>query len=423
MKTYYKITEKKRIAILFAMCWIVYFSTYLGRLNYSASLAEIVRAEGFLKSEAGLIGTGFFLCYGAGQLISGFLGDRLSPKWMIFGGMTASACANAAMAFLHHPESMAIIWGINGIVQAFIWSPMMRLMFDYLKTETRMKACLYLNSTVPIGTVTAYGMTALLLSLGNWRRIFFLPAVLLLAVAVLWLIVIGRVERYALLHGEKEEIDVESVTNRKSSSGKEMDTSWKGLLFHTGLLLLMGALVIQGTLKDGVTTWIPTYISETYGLGSITAILSTMLIPLFNLVGVYLASVVNTRIGKGEIRTAGIFYLVCTLALLVLWGSTGKSFVLSLIMLAVSTTAMMAVNTMLIAVYPSRFGTIGKASSVSGVLNSSVYIGGAISTYGIGALSVSIGWSKTIFLWAAGAMLAAALCFILLKKNKERRTI
>lgn len=43
---------------------------------------------------------------------------------------------------------MAAVWCVNGLVQAFIWSPMIRLMYEYYETETRMKACVSLNSSV-----------------------------------------------------------------------------------------------------------------------------------------------------------------------------------------------------------------------------------------------------------------------------------
>lgn len=52
--------RKKMQSMLFWLCWAAYFSTYLGRLNYSASLTEIIRVEGYDKGAAGFIGTAFF---------------------------------------------------------------------------------------------------------------------------------------------------------------------------------------------------------------------------------------------------------------------------------------------------------------------------------------------------------------------------
>lgn len=420
-----KIVEKKWVALLFGLCFLVYFTTYLGRLNYSASLAEMIRVEGFGKGQAGMIGTLFFASYGAGQLISGFLGDRLSGRWMVFGGMAVSAILNALMGILREPGAMAGVWCINGLAQAFIWSPMVKMLYDYLRTETRIRSCLYLNCSVPLGTMAAYGLTAFLINGFGWRSAFLVPSVVLAAVAVVWFVGIGQVEWHAERLGRPQDGDVYVSSERFSSKAlgqevKEENTgSWKALLTASGLCWLTLALCMQGALKDGVTTWIPTYLEEIHSMGSMAAILSTMLIPMFNLLGVTLASFVDRKAGSNEVRTAGIFFGVCafSLGVLRLWG--GKSVILALVMLAVSTTSMMAVNTMLIAVLPSRFGKLGKASSVSGVLNSCVYVGGAVSTYGIGALSASWGWDSTILLWVGGAVLSLVVCVFVYRKWRD----
>ena len=41
--------------ILFLLCWISYFSTYIGRQNYSAVMAEIIASEGYLNQACGMV--------------------------------------------------------------------------------------------------------------------------------------------------------------------------------------------------------------------------------------------------------------------------------------------------------------------------------------------------------------------------------
>ncbi|WP_320988212.1 MFS transporter [Hungatella sp.] len=396
---------------LFWLCWIAYFSTYIGRLNYSASLTGIILSEGFSKGQAGMIGTAFFFAYGAGQFVSGFLGDRLAPKKMVFTGLMVSGLCNLAMAGAKSSGLMTAVWCVNGLFQAFIWSPMIRLMYEYYKTETRMKACVSLNSSVPIGTMAAYGLTALVIWLSGWRTMFVLAGAALIGTSLFWITGMKRVERYAAESGKMAE-----MPSGETGGSAKAAVNWKSLLIQSGFLFLMMALFVQGALKDGVTTWVPTYISETYGLSAILAITSTMVIPVFNLLGVYLASFANLHWFRNEVRTAGAFFVVSAAAILVLRLSSGRSMAVSFLMLALATTAMMAVNTMLIAVLPSYFGVIGRASSVSGLLNSSVYAGGAVSTYGIGALSVALGWNATIVIWFLMAAVSAVICFLTVRK-------
>lgn len=397
--------------LLFWLCWIAYFSTYIGRLNYSASLTGIILSEGFSKGQAGMIGTAFFFAYGAGQFVSGFLGDRLAPKKMVFTGLMVSGLCNLAMAGANGSGLMTAVWCVNGLFQAFIWSPMIRLMYEYYKTETRMKACVSLNSSVPLGTMAAYGLTALVIWLSGWRTMFVLAGAALIGTSLFWITGMKRVERYAAESGKMAE-----MPSGETGGSAKAAVNWKSLLIQSGFLFLMMALFVQGALKDGVTTWVPTYISETYGLSAILAITSTMVIPVFNLLGVYLASFANLHWFRNEVRTAGAFFVVSAAAILVLRLASGRSMAVSFLMLALATTAMMAVNTMLIAVLPSYFGVIGRASSVSGLLNSSVYAGGAVSTYGIGALSVALGWNATIVIWFLMAAVSAVICFLTVRK-------
>ena len=60
---------------------------------------------------------------------------------------------------------------------------------------------------------------------------------------------------------------------------------------------------------------------------------------------------------------------------------------------------------MLVSVVPICFASYGKSSSISGLVNSCAYAGGALSTYGIGALSEVLGWNKTIVIWGVCALL------------------
>ena len=48
---------------------------------------------------------------------------------------------------------------------------------------------------------------------------------------------------------------------------------------------------------------------------------------------------------------------------------------------------------MLVSFVPTYFIRWGKVSTVSGILNSTVYIGSSIATYGLGAVADVWGWS------------------------------
>ena len=115
-----KITGLRRQHQFFALCWTAYFSTYIGRLNFTASLAAISAAAGFSQSELGLVSSGFFVGYGIFQLVWGFAGDRLDPVRMVFSGVLCSGLLNLAMACASSPGLMAVIWTLNGAAQSAV---------------------------------------------------------------------------------------------------------------------------------------------------------------------------------------------------------------------------------------------------------------------------------------------------------------
>ena len=72
--------EEKFRMMLVWLCVISYFVSYITRVNYNSVLLEIEKEAGFDKVSAALALTGSCITYGGGQLISGWMGDRISPK-------------------------------------------------------------------------------------------------------------------------------------------------------------------------------------------------------------------------------------------------------------------------------------------------------------------------------------------------------
>lgn len=401
-----KIQSEKMQSMLFWLCWIVYFSTYLGRLNYSASLTEIIRAEGFDKGTAGLIGTAFFFSYGFGQLISGILGDKLKPHKMILVGVLGSGICNVAMGLSTNIWQMVAVWCMNGLLQSLIWSPIIKLFSDWIPKSRQKTFCININSSVPIGTFAAYGITAFIVWKFHWRTVFFFSSLCLAVIGLIWFIGSRKIEKEVEKNGVLE--DVISVSNNL----KQRSDSMGKLILASGMVFLCFGLMFQGILKDGVTTWIPTYIREEFNMESVVSIISTTIIPIFNLSGVYLASIVNKKIFRNEIATSASFFAICTVMLLLLRLYSGESVIIVLILFGVATTAMMAVNTMLVSMAPIYFAPYGKSSTASGILNSSAYVGGAVSTYGIGVLSETVGWNTTILVWTIIALAGMLVCIV-----------
>ena len=80
-----------------ALCSAVYFVSYFSRKDFAAVMAGMLSENVIDKSFAGLIGTLMFVFYGVGQLISGYLGDKIKPKYLIYAGLITTAICNLFM--------------------------------------------------------------------------------------------------------------------------------------------------------------------------------------------------------------------------------------------------------------------------------------------------------------------------------------
>ena len=298
--------------------------------------------------------TGSFITYGAGQLVSGVLGDHISPKKLIFLGLSLTVLMNLCIPFCRNPYQMLVVWCFNGFAQSFLWPP--------------------------------------LISFCGWRTVFFFSAICGIIMILVW-------NRYC------EDAPVISIENA-SIQGSSQKNSFLSPL----LLYIMLTIVLQGMLRDGVTTWMPSYISETYHLSHAAAILTGVLLPLFGLLCIQSASTLYIRKFSNPLSCAGVFFFTGTLFSLSLFCSTGKNAAFSVFFSALLTGCMHGVNLIQVCMIPPFFKKQGNVSTVSGVLNSCTYIGSATSTYGIAVLSDRIGWSSTLLIWVLLTFAGTLIC-------------
>ena len=184
MKTQHYLESKKYSTLVFIACFIAYAASYVGRINYSAALPDILEEGLFTKSQAGIIGSAFFIVYGFFQIINGFLGDKVSPFKMITAGTFLSAVANVSMTFCTTNIQMAIVWGFNGFALSLLWASILKILANIINDGMRSKACLNISVTLPIGTILAYLFASFSIKFFNWRFVFYIPAVILFIVCV-----------------------------------------------------------------------------------------------------------------------------------------------------------------------------------------------------------------------------------------------
>ncbi len=383
-----------------AICSLVYFASYFTRKGFAATMAGMISAGVIDKSLGGFIGMGLFICYGVGQLISGVLGDRINPKYLMFFGLLLTAGMNALIPFCKNTTYMIAVWAVNGFAQSFMWPPLVKIMTMLFDADTYRTATVRVSWGSSAGTIAVYIIAPVCISTVGWKGSFWFPAIFCVIMAFFWLIALRNTDTSVSAKAENKSDD-----NDKNASPFGA--------FALGAIVI--GIVIQGALRDGITTWMPTFINETYNLGSKISILTGVILPIFSILCFNLTHKLRSRCVQNELLLAGYIFIAGVLASALLYFTSSKNAVLSILFMALLTGSMHGVNLLLVCMVPSYFK---KSSTASGVLNAFTYIGSAISTFGIAVLSEKFGWSNTILIWCAFAIVGAICCLSAVRRKK-----
>ncbi len=391
--------EINQLSLLFA---ITYMVSYMTRTNFGAIVSEISESTGFSKSLLALPLTGSFVAYGIGQLLSGALGDKISPKRLVSIGLCITVCMNVLIPLCQSPWMMLAVWSVNGFAQAFLWPPMTRMMAASLTADAYKNTVTTVNCGGSVGTILIYLTAPVVILIVGWRGVFLTSAVLGAIMLAVW-------------HFTARDIfcEEEAVTSRQEK------VSVKEILSPMMLFVFL-AIVLMGMLREGITAWMPSFISESFGLQNEISILCSVMLPVFAILSMRFSNVLYRKWISNPLTCAGVLFGGGALFAYLLYLCSGQNVVFSVAFSAALTGSVNGVNLMLVCMIPQYFESRGCVSTVSGMLNFFTYVGSALATYGIAVLSETVGWSATIFIWFLAALVGTIICLLCIKPwNKK----
>ena len=395
---------------------MVYFVSYFSRKDFAAVMAAMISENAIQRANAGLVGTMLFAFYGVGQLVSGYLGDKIKPKHLIIIGLSATAICNAAMPYL--PDAgMIVVWGINGLAQAMLWPPIVKILSTYLDHKTYVTAHLIVTSAAHCATVLLYAYVPLCLTFMSWQAVFTTASILAVCS-----IIVFAVAMSIILPKEAEVVKTDTRTTVSADVEKcKNDVKILDVLRRSGIFTVFVCIIVVGFLRDGIESWLPTLYSEAFAKDVSSSTLVSIILPIFSILSISIVTVLYRKhVLSNEVSgSAALFGISLALAIplvFLLNNDDAFSRIAALFITAFICGAMHGVNFLLISCLPGRFARVGRSATVSGVCNSCVYVGAAISTYGIALVSKHMGWSFTAATWCG--ILAVGILFALLSYKR-----
>ena len=399
--------SKKGIVL---MCTIAYFASYFSRKTFAVVMVEMLEKGVVDRGVAGVIGTALFVFYGLGQLISGYLGDKISPRYLMFSGLMISAICNLLLPLCENQYLMIPIWAVNGFAQALLWPPIVRILSDNLSHEKYVTANLIVTCGAHVSTIVLYIYAPICISLMSWESVFFTSTIFCVIVGIIFVIAMSFV-----VSGDKK-----GTGNASTVSANDGEPLF-GIFKRTGVLMIFVCIIAMGFMRDGIESWLPTLYSEAFGRDSSESILISVVLPIFSIISLFVVRIIHKgKVFNNEARGAGILFalsvILCIPLAILINVENAACRVICLLLAAFVCAFMHSCNFLLISCVPGRFAKTGRASTAGGFCNACTYIGAAGSMYGIALVSEHFGWSATVVSWIAICVIGVIFSILSFKK-------
>ena len=403
-----QINDKSKVGFLIFLGWLVYTASYLGKVNYSANITQIIEFYGITKTQAGTVPTFFFFAYGIGQVFNGVFCKKYNIRWMVLISLLVSATINLVIAVTSNFYIIKWLWLINGFVLSILWPTIVRLFSEVLPQKSLAVSSVVMGTTVAIGTLIVYGTSSVFAIFNNFKLSFYLAAISVIIVAVIWMLFYSKSVDNSIKEKEKEEKQVQSNTE---VSDKEQDSYTHKNVFMAVVCILCFCAIGVNLIKDGLTTWVPSILKEEFNMSNALSILLTLFLPVLAVFGNTCALGMHKKIPDYVNHCVAVFAVIAVLIAAIIGSLTFELVIFMLIGLVTVNFLASSLNSLITSIFPLFMREKVNSGLIAGVINGFCYLGSAISSYGLGAIADKFGWIAvfwvligfclvTIVLWA-----------------------
>lgn len=381
-----KNTTKRYSYVLIFLCWLAYTSSYFGKLSYSANINQIEDFFNISHGQSGLVGTLLFISYGVFQIINGFLVKRYNIRFVVAFGLFTSGVINLLVGISTNFVVVTVLWFFNGIALSFLWTAVIRILAETLTKEYMAKSSVVIGTTVPMGTLVVYGLSALFVELGVFRAIFYFSGIAMPIIAIIWFVFLPKVTSKIPKEAEKE---------TKAEMLKVSKAEIKGV--YLSVFCFFAIAVCVNLIKDGLNTWAPVIFKNEYGISGSLSIILTLALPCIAVFGNLFAVTLHKKIPDFVTQVAIMFVLSGALVGVVLFALDFKILFLTIICFVLIFLMISSCNSVVTSVFPLFMKARINSGKIAGLTNGFCYLGSALSSYVLGAIAENFGWTIVFY--------------------------
>jgi OPA family glycerol-3-phosphate transporter-like MFS transporter len=391
--------ENKKALSVGAVCISTYLVNYYLRNILSVMTPQMLETGLFDKDYVGLLSSTYMLLYALGQLINGFLGDRMSPKKMVLIGILSAGVACSVFPLMPVQPLQMLCFAVFGFALSMVRGPLMKIIAENTKPNHARTICVFFSFASFAGPLIA----SVFAMLNNWTWAFAAAGATALVVAVIMYTVLTAMEKKGLL-------------TYKTTKGQGL----RSLLDVFKIEKFVFYMVIACLVEIGaasISFWIPTYLTENLGFDNNTANLIFSGISTARSLMPFAALIIFRSINEKDVpmmRTAFAASAIMFCGMLFT-----DNVVLSLVLLVAALLAMSCSSALLWSIYIPGLGKTGKVSSVNGVLDCTGYAAAAAANILFAKVMTACGWNAVFMLWASIGIIGVIATFFAGKKKES----
>ncbi|MBR3779399.1 MAG: MFS transporter [Clostridia bacterium] len=414
---------KKHAWLMLLSFGFTYLFFYNGRQNINLVMTHMQEAFSSDLGTLGVVSSALFWCYAFGQLVSGRLGSLIGYKRLMMIGVAASAVLNVAISFQSNLVVIAILWGLNGFVQAMVWANGVGVLNKWWPKEKRGFASGLATAFSGVAQVVTYLTINLCLALNpewGWRAGFRFPMIPMVLILIAF---------YFFFKEKPEDVGLPAFQEADAEldakdSAMELELSKKGFFYPYKLLfsepkVIVFCLIsaIAGIGRYGLLTWVPTYFMQELNLSVKEGIFSAIVLPLGQACAMFVFPFITDKVFKGKREPMLILASVVACAGLICFPMFTTKLPATIMLFVVGVFSMV---TGVIWAIAGDMGGRALSATVVGVLDWAVYMGAAVQASAFGFVQQKFGW-PAIFITIGALYVVLMVLTLLARKMKMKK--
>lgn len=396
--------QAKNALLLGFMCAVVYLAVYVARNALSAASPQILQGGVFTTEQIGTLSSAYFIAYAVGQLINGFIGDRVHGKYMMSFGLLLAAIGNFVLPHMGgKPWGATAFYSSSGFCLAMIYGPMVKLVAENVpnyasKCSVGYTLASFLGS--PVAGLLAASLT--------WRWVFFTSGGILLAMGVVCLAVFTLYEKKGIIRYETYQ-----AQRKYAGSGGIR------LLIKRQIIRFTAVAILTGVVRTTVVFWLPTYLSSHLRFSPDMAALIFTVATLALSASVFMAVFAYERLKRNMHLVLLLSFACSAVCFLAVFFVQQK--VLNIVLLVLAILFSNSAANLMWSCYCPGLRETGTVSGATGFLDFCSYMAASVASAVFANVVGDIGWSGLILLWT-GLMTCGVLAALWPSKQESNRS-